>query len=685
MTDSLPSWLPEDPGPGGTLLVDSPASLDSNFTLTGAVNVLPNGQLIINQDPNDLDKDVTFALKGDSAELVISEFGSTSEAKVINNDNLYFNFYNATNPSYVLINRNGLLVNQNTVTIPYYVDAAFKANIFLYYTKLEIARGGELQNRNAIYSEFDDIFITSGQPYGWNDDDDHYFYPPSIIINNGTFNNYQRLVLSGDNTVLINKGYFYNHASIEREWPIDRRAAMSMGEITFHPNDIYSNIMLTDGASFINQIEKVDPSLYPDALTLVGASKYHLQDYVEADIFSDPIHTVFENEGTFYLARSASIQNIGIFYDREGKPQSPLFANGQNGTMFIDGDVFNEGYVVNVGKMYLTGQIKNSESYDPVLRNDPQATLIIQRQPFLDSNASITGTFENRGTLSFDSTLTNSSRPEIYSVLQIYGDYQHKDEAVFVPRHSYYLSHQDYQLIVSDDVDLSGSLNLDELLLDFQIDQLLTNHVASLVSVGGDLTGHFDDLPEGALVYPEPFMDDTGLYHELRITYEAGDGNDVALYTSPISSVNLATSSDDSLVGSSADDFVRADGGDDEIYGDLGSDVLTGGEGSDRFVYLTYFESWRGAESRDVITDFSSSDDDKIDLSAIAEDFVFIGSSDFTGAKPEIRFDDGILQLANPDFYTPLFAFYEPDTAPTPIFEIQLFGVDSLSVYDLIL
>ena len=65
---------------------------------------------------------------------------------------------------------------------------------------------------------------------------------------------------------------------------------------------------------------------------------------------------------------------------------------------------------------------------------------------------------------------------------------------------------------------------------------------------------------------------------------------------------------------------------------------------------------------------------------------MFIGSSDFTGTKPEIRFDDGILQIATPEvFYTPLFNYYEPDSAPTPVFEIQLLGVDSLSVDDFIL
>ena len=141
----------------------------------------------------------------------------------------------------------------------------------------------------------------------------------------------------------------------------------------------------------------------------------------------------------------------------------------------------------------------------------------------------------------------------------------------------------------------------------------------------------------------------------------------------------------DVLNGGKGDDLLFAGSGNDELYGGLGSDVLTGGEGSDRFEYGDIKESAQGVQSRDVITDFSSSEDDKIDLSAIADDSVFIGSADFTGTKSEIRFDDGILQLAAPDFYTPLFKYFEPDSAPTPVFEIQLLGVDSLSVDDFIL
>ena len=172
-----------------------------------------------------------------------------------------------------------------------------------------------------------------------------------------------------------------------------------------------------------------------------------------------------------------------------------------------------------------------------------------------------------------------------------------------------------------------------------------------------------------------PLRDDDVLYgRDADEIYNGGKGNDFI----------TGRKGDDRLFGDKGDDYLEGGKGGDELNGGFGLDVLTGGEGSDRFVYRDYKESRQGAQSRDVITDFSSSEDDKIDLSAIVDDSVFIGSSDFTGTKPEIRFDDGILQLATPEFYTPIFKYYEPDSAPTPVFEIQLLGVDSLSVDDLI-
>ena len=72
---------------------------------------------------------------------------------------------------------------------------------------------------------------------------------------------------------------------------------------------------------------------------------------------------------------------------------------------------------------------------------------------------------------------------------------------------------------------------------------------------------------------------------------------------------------------------------------------MTGGKGSDRFVFQSYKDSSKGKSNRDVITDFKSSHNDKIDLSALSNDLTFIGSDVFAGDVGEVRFSDGLLQL----------------------------------------
>ena len=152
------------------------------------------------------------------------------------------------------------------------------------------------------------------------------------------------------------------------------------------------------------------------------------------------------------------------------------------------------------------------------------------------------------------------------------------------------------------------------------------------------------------------------------------------IYKSRIDRFVIGDEGDDSITGGEENEMLIGGAGDDVLNGGLGSDVLTGNEGADVF----YFSDFSSSEddkidlsaSRDIITDFSSSEGDKIDLSAIAEDFVFIGSSDFTGTRNEIRFDDGILQIS---------VSSETDTAPTPVFEIQLLGNNTFGFEDLLL
>lgn len=102
----------------------------------------------------------------------------------------------------------------------------------------------------------------------------------------------------------------------------------------------------------------------------------------------------------------------------------------------------------------------------------------------------------------------------------------------------------------------------------------------------------------------------------------------------------------DVLVGRSGDDTLIGGDGDDRIVGGRGADELTGGAGADRFE----FRGWRQSETdaRDVITDFSVAEGDRIDLSHIDavrgrnnpgdQSFDFIGERAFSGERGELRF-----------------------------------------------
>jgi Ca2+-binding RTX toxin-like protein len=93
------------------------------------------------------------------------------------------------------------------------------------------------------------------------------------------------------------------------------------------------------------------------------------------------------------------------------------------------------------------------------------------------------------------------------------------------------------------------------------------------------------------------------------------------------------------LSGEAGNDRLSGAGGADVLFGGDGRDTLTGGNGADSFVYTAVGQSPVGS-NRDLITDFSQSQHDLIDLAAIdainsstADDsFTFIGTAAFTAA-----------------------------------------------------
>jgi hypothetical protein len=92
----------------------------------------------------------------------------------------------------------------------------------------------------------------------------------------------------------------------------------------------------------------------------------------------------------------------------------------------------------------------------------------------------------------------------------------------------------------------------------------------------------------------------------------------------------------DTLVGGAGADRLNGGPGNDVLIGGAGRDTLLGGTGADRFVFNSRADSVVGP-NRDTIVDFSHTQHDRIDLSAIDADahragnqgFAFIGASAF--------------------------------------------------------
>ncbi len=137
------------------------------------------------------------------------------------------------------------------------------------------------------------------------------------------------------------------------------------------------------------------------------------------------------------------------------------------------------------------------------------------------------------------------------------------------------------------------------------------------------------------------------------------------------------------FTGTAKNDTLLGGAGDDTLIGGLGVDKLTGGNGADIFKFNKVNETGIDAKTRDTITDFKHSQNDKIDISAIdaneksASDqaFKFIASKAFskTDATGQLRFDSKT---------SVLYASTDKDSAAE--FSIKLNGVSSLVADDFI-
>jgi Ca2+-binding RTX toxin-like protein len=107
----------------------------------------------------------------------------------------------------------------------------------------------------------------------------------------------------------------------------------------------------------------------------------------------------------------------------------------------------------------------------------------------------------------------------------------------------------------------------------------------------------------------------------------------------------IGGSGNDFLFGTSGANLLNGGSGSDHIAGLGGRDVLTGAGNDDTFIFFKLSDSGVKASTRDLITDFSQSDADQIDLSPIDANghaagegtFSFIGTDQFGGTRGELR------------------------------------------------
>lgn len=125
---------------------------------------------------------------------------------------------------------------------------------------------------------------------------------------------------------------------------------------------------------------------------------------------------------------------------------------------------------------------------------------------------------------------------------------------------------------------------------------------------------------------------------------------------------------DDWLLGMNGNDTLKGGSGNDMLNGGMGRDTLAGGSGADLFLFVVPEESTVAKSGRDVITDFSRSQRDKIQFDVMDadvkksgdQDFTFIGTKAFTAAG-QIRYEksggDTIVYGNIDSDKTPEFAF----------------------------
>ena len=204
----------------------------------------------------------------------------------------------------------------------------------------------------------------------------------------------------------------------------------------------------------------------------------------------------------------------------------------------------------------------------------------------------------------------------------------------------------------------------------------INNHLPAFTGLPGlggaiDVIGaHWPTTYAAALGLPDwlSAADQTAATNALSAQFKTGDS--ISPTYGPAGGMPLTVD------GSDKAEWVAGLAGADRLIGHGGGDVLTGGAGADRFVYLDRNDSGTSPDGEDRITDFSQSEGDRIDLSALAVlPLKFMGTAPFTApGQIRIAFEGGAtLVMVN------------LDGDPSPESIIRLSGTITLTPRDFIL
>jgi Ca2+-binding RTX toxin-like protein len=114
-----------------------------------------------------------------------------------------------------------------------------------------------------------------------------------------------------------------------------------------------------------------------------------------------------------------------------------------------------------------------------------------------------------------------------------------------------------------------------------------------------------------------------------KVYVDAGAGAD-SVIGSNFNDILLGGIGADTMKGGSGNDTMDGGQGKDFLTGGAGADVLYGGAGQERFIYTSIADSTPAIGGRDTIMDFSHSEGDKIDLTAIDANINVAGNQAFT-------------------------------------------------------